>query len=139
MIAKEANQLPRTDLVPEALLLPPNTPELVNADGSLLFYGGITNPYAYAYQNISADTKSFNGNLMLSYQVVTNLTAKVSFGYNTMDRKDLQLTPAKSINPISTTQPASEQGNATRDSWIIEPQLEYRKQLNKSSFEVSQS
>lgn len=136
MVSKEANKLPRTDLAPEAILLPPNTPELVNEDGSLLFYEGITNPYAFIYQTITADTKSFNGNLMLSYKVVPDLTAKVSLGYNTMAREDLQLTPANSINPASTSLPASEQGNATTDSWIIEPQLEYIKRFDKSTINV---
>ncbi|UNY98350.1 SusC/RagA family TonB-linked outer membrane protein [Zhouia spongiae] len=136
MFSVEDNNLFKSDISSDAMLLPPNTPELIDQEGNLVFYEEFTNPFTYTKQQFNANTKNFNANTLLSYKILPELEVKTSIGYTSMWRDELQLFPQSSLNPVSSAVASTEAGKATMESWIVEPQLEYSKEFKNSKLKV---
>lgn len=104
--------------------LPPNYP-LYNANGSLYFGPGYTNPLA-AF-NIINNMKSANliANSTLHYTILPGLDIKTSGGYNKIEVNGATITPASALNPASNYLQTSGLNNNYIQTYILEPQANY--------------
>jgi len=141
------NRLPAYDMTPTAIVLPPNAPSLYNMDGNLnwaedangytTWIGG-RHPAADLYNKFSSKTNNFVGNILLSYQVIPGLEIKSSFGYNNLHAKETLTQPlsvyAPQLRPYYTR--VGIYTDNTISSWIIEPQLNYRRSMGKGILDV---
>ncbi|MCM4157617.1 SusC/RagA family TonB-linked outer membrane protein [Gramella sp. AN32] len=111
------------------ILLPPNAPSVFNPDGALNWEdwseAGLTNPLEGYFNTTSTQTKNLNANLLLSYEIVTGLRLKSSFGYADFTSDELWKLPAQSYNPAFSPVNNSSHLSTNRSSWIVEPQLTY--------------
>lgn len=133
------NNSPGDDITRVGVFLPPNAPQLYNEDGSLHWELGFSNPLAPLNTTYEAVTKSLNANLTTRYKILNNLELKSSFGFNDYNLDEYFTSPNTIYNPANGIGP--EASNATgnvgnRNSWIIEPQLVWKKNIGKGILDV---
>ena len=141
------NQLPNQDLTPAALSTAPDAPPLYNPDGSLNWAlnssGSSTwvngNPIAtYTYRKYSNKTNNLIGNAVLSYQILPGLDIKSSVGYTNLQAGEISTSPLSAVAPANRVyaQNTAFYGNNDINSWIIEPQVTYKKSIGKGRLEA---
>jgi TonB-dependent starch-binding outer membrane protein SusC len=139
------NSLPFIDLTQSAVLLEPNTPKLFNEDGSLNWApnasGSSTwvNPLASTFNNdYSNVTKNLYSNLNISYTLLTGLTLSSNFGYNSLQSDVFSGLKLGFYAPEyrASSQRSARFSNRSTSSWIIEPQLQFAKNIGKSKLEA---
>lgn len=113
--------------------LPPNYP-LYNADGSLYWAPGFTNPLGAFLQTNIRKTSNFNSNAVLHYTILPGLDLKASMGYNKTDLAAIQVQPAASQSPAFNPQNTSMFTDNVRETYIVEPQLTYDHTWKKHKF-----
>ncbi len=126
-----------------AFTLPPNSPSLYNADGTLnwapLANGrkSWNNPLANLNMKYINNTTNLVSNLVLSYQIIPGMEIKSSFGYNELESEEVQTRPLSAVAPYirPTTIRTTDFNSAKVNTWIIEPQLTYVKQIGLSKFD----
>ena len=135
------NDAPAQDLAFK-LALPPNY-QLYDAKGNLAWNEkgvnvNLDNPLAYLLQKYEAKTTNLNTNLVLGYKITPDLQFRTSIGYNTVRVDERRIVPKTSLNPFNflpgstaTTTGSTFFGNNNFKSWIVEPQLEYNRQVGK--------
>jgi TonB-linked SusC/RagA family outer membrane protein len=132
------NQISVNDLT-SYVILPPNLPRLVTTDGKLNWEeGGVsfTNPLGVLFKKYNAKTDNLLDNLQLSYQLVPGLTIKASFGYNIIWVDETSAAPKLSQNPQLSPSATAVFGNNRYNSWSIEPQAEYQKNIGKGKLNI---
>ena len=147
----DINRLPEnpssSDLTALAMQLAPVAPLLYNADGSLNWAfnpAGIStwdypgNPLAQLLQKYTGRTNNLVSNALLSYQIIPGLSIKSSFGYTNMQVNESGTVPEASIVPENrASYPRTAlYGNSYINSWIIEPQANYEKNIFGGKLEV---
>ncbi|HEX8060246.1 MAG TPA: SusC/RagA family TonB-linked outer membrane protein [Cyclobacteriaceae bacterium] len=128
------NSLPQADFTNTALNLPPVAPALYNEDGSLNWQNGTwpsnSNPIASNLVKYSTASQNLLSNLNVGYEIIPGLIVKSSFGYNTLASKDLALAPIAANDPsLNVTTGYSDHTSGLTQTWIAEPQLEYKKEV----------
>jgi len=109
--------------------LPPNMP-IRNADGSLFWNSNFTNPESYLLQTYIGKINNLIANTVLRYTVVPGLDIKTSLSFNTIAIDQNLQQPALSKNPIGSTPTNSARfANISQQSYTIEPQVTYTKNL----------
>ncbi len=98
-------------------------------EGGVYYLSLITNPIAMTYNTYDGVFQNMIGNLTASYRIVPNLNVKVNAGYNFTDGDNSSKSPSASINPDSGTKPFANFGKNHVESWIVEPQISYQKEL----------
>ena len=133
--ASDKNNSVPTDLA-QYYNLAPNY-YLYNPDGSYYWFGtSLQNPYAYTERTSISKSKSLLANTVGSYQILPELEAKVSFGYNLKKMDQLQMLPSTGFNPALATGPQAAYGFSDYNSYIVEPQLNYNKNFGKHEVKV---
>ena len=121
-----------SDLTRYTLSLAPNAPELYNEDGSLNWQNGTwTNPLSYLERSYLNDQQTLVANTVLSYEVLSHVKLKSSFGYTSSHLKERKLTPYTAFNPSYALNGSSSSmflNIGDRNSWIVEPQMSYDNQ-----------
>lgn len=141
------NQLPNQDLTPGALSTAPDAPPLYNSDGSLNWALNSTgtstwengNPIAtYTYNKYSNKTNNLIGNAVLSYQILPGLDIKSSLGYTNLQVNEISTSPLSAVAPANRVyaQNMAFYGNNNINSWIVEPQITYKKSIGKGRLEA---
>ncbi|WP_437917889.1 SusC/RagA family TonB-linked outer membrane protein [Sphingobacterium sp. LRF_L2] len=125
--ANDNTDMPSSD-VSSYYNLPPNLP-LYNEDGSFYWSSNFTNPLALLKRRYIGTTNNLISNANLSYKIMPGLTAKANFGYTITQLNQNNRTPASSLNPASNPKSSSTFSNTKAQNWIIEPTLDYSKQL----------
>lgn len=128
------NNLPVTDLS-TLYNLPPNYP-VYKADGSPNWV--LTNPLSYFSKEYKAQTGNLLTNLNLGYKLLPGLVAKANLGYTLTTIHQTRSNPASSQDP-ATASPATSSLIYTDnrvDSYIVEPQVQYRKTIGKGNFDL---
>ncbi len=139
------NQLPRVDLTQRAIQTEPDAPPLYVSGTSDLNWAPTTagasawtNPLIGIYMKYVNKTTNLLSNLVVSYQLLPGLEVSTSLGYTNLQTNDFAPTPLLAIKPEN--RPVSQRrafyGNRTVNSWIIEPQLRYRKRILKGNLET---
>ncbi|MHA7865010.1 SusC/RagA family TonB-linked outer membrane protein [Flagellimonas marinaquae] len=138
---REDNRLPGADFTQQAYSLEPNAPALFDEEGNLNWENNTwDNPLAALEEEFVAATNTIISNATLSYAITPNLELKSSLGFtryrldsyvtnpNTARNPGLGLTPQNFSN---LTTNASE-----RESWILEPQLNWKKHWDRLSLDI---
>lgn len=134
------NDLPWIDFVTLSRQLAPNAPALYDADNKLNWENSTwENPLANLESKNIAQTTDLIVNSLLSYRVAKNLEFKTSLGFTDLVNEDNRSIPATVYNPAYNlgSQYSSIYSNTlSRRSWIIEPQLNWRRDFGKSKIDV---
>lgn len=138
------NRLPNTDLTFDAISLAPNAPTVYNLDGSLNWmqdeFGTSTfiNPLRYLYNKYQNKTSNLVCNSTMSYQILPNLNIKSSFGYNNLQSNETVIYPLIVNSPEERAYipRISNYSNNNINSWIIEPQINYKINLGGGRIEA---
>lgn len=113
------------------LILPPDF-ALFEASGNYNWI--MSNPAAEMQSTNLIKTNNLIGNLVLSYNLFKSLDFKVSLGYNKIDADQTTQFPTVSLYPGSTNYADFDQNS--NQSYILEPQLSYKKIFDKSTITV---
>ena len=134
------NNQPSFDFTYDARSLPPNAPALYDATGQLNWENGTwQNPLANLNTKFESKTNDFLANTMLSYEVLPGLTLKSSLGFTDLKTKETRIVPSTIANPaynVSSATSAIYLNNTERNSWIIEPQLNWTKELGAGKLDA---
>lgn len=134
------NDQPGMDFTLMAMSLAPNAPTLYDAQGKLNWENNTwDNPLANLEGKFNSKTGDLIANTLLSYQLFHNLELKSSFGYTNLHYNESRTTPSTMYNPAynSTSKNSSIWvNNANRKSWIIEPQINWKKEFGQAKLEV---
>jgi TonB-linked SusC/RagA family outer membrane protein len=134
------NYLPWIDFVNLARSLAPNAPELYTPLGNLNWEKSTwQNPLANLEGKSKSKTYDLFANTVLSYQILKNLELKSSFGFTDLRNNDSRTAPSTMYNPAYNlgSKYSTLFSNAfTRQSWIIEPQLNWSYTFAKSKIDV---
>ncbi|MBS1525966.1 MAG: SusC/RagA family TonB-linked outer membrane protein [Bacteroidetes bacterium] len=132
------------DFTQLAIQLPPDAPTPSNADGSLNWApnsaGNGTwpgsqalNPFAYITTKDLAKTQNLISNGSLSYVIIPGLVIKSSLGFTNTGQNSVKTIPLTLFDPSTWTthQRTSEFANGNSQSWIVEPQLTFTRDIAK--------
>ena len=139
--SQENNQLPSGDFTAQAYTLPPNAPALFDEEGNLNWENNTwDNPLAILEESYVVGSKTLISNAVLSYAIRPNLELKSSFGYTNYRLDTYRTMPSSARNPGFGLTPQNYSSLMTngsqRESWIIEPQLNWRKEWDGVSMDV---
>lgn len=138
------NQLTSNDLTNFSTVLSPNAPAIYNTDGSLNWQPNSTgtstwaNPFSYLYNVFQAKTNNLISNAILSYQILPGLEVRGNFGYTNLQTNETKIFPLLSTKPelrVSSFR-YTLFGNNNLNSWIVEPQLEYKRIIGNGKLDV---
>jgi TonB-linked SusC/RagA family outer membrane protein len=141
LYSRENNNQPRTDLTGRAYTLEPNAPALYDENGNLNWENNtFDNPLALLQENYQVNINSLIANAAISYELATNLEFKTSLGFTTYDLGSYRILPSTARNPSFRFTPENYStlttNRGSRQSWIVEPQLNWTQQWNKLGLNV---
>jgi TonB-linked SusC/RagA family outer membrane protein len=118
-------------------LLPPNSPDLVDENGKLVWsYKGVPvyqNFYASLLKLSDLQAYNFNTSLNVNYEIINGLKFGTSLGYSRNTGDEHSINPSTSQNPAFIFIGASFANTATQNI-NIEPQLNYTRMIGKGEF-----
>ncbi|HSZ32369.1 MAG TPA: hypothetical protein VK772_03615, partial [Puia sp.] len=132
------NNILAQDITAFSLYLPPNTPDLIKSDGTLVWPDGLyLNPFAFLLQKYKENTYNLISNGMMSYILFPGLSLKMSAGFTQMQTSQVQTDPLSSYNPLFglTSGDAAFSNNSIR-TWILEPQIGWHKCVGKHNIDL---
>jgi TonB-dependent starch-binding outer membrane protein SusC len=138
--ATDNNNMVNTDLTRLALWYAPVAPALHNPDGSLNWADGTwDNPLADLNGSYDGKNRNLNTNMIMDIRIMGDLYFKTSMGFSDYRLNEYMTKPSTIYNPIY--QVGSEysyvwSNTGNRQNWIIEPQLNWKKQLGKGTFQA---
>ncbi|RNL68638.1 SusC/RagA family TonB-linked outer membrane protein [Sinomicrobium pectinilyticum] len=132
------NSLPVNDLTLAALRLPPNAPEVYDADGKLNWEGATwNNPYAELERKYRNKTDNLVVNTNLGLRLLPGLELKTGLGYTAMEVKELQTTPQSAFGPPTVqNRRSSSLNNSSIRTWIAEPRIAYELHMGKATLKA---
>ena len=122
--------------------LPPNAPSVYNEDGTLNWEdwdaADLSNPFAGLFNSSEINSKNLIANASISYNLFKNLRFKANLGYTDFGSEELIKMPKRSYNPANSESVTARSIHAgiNRNSWIMEPQLIFNKQLGNSEVDA---
>lgn len=129
------NNQPAKDYTVEARMLAPNAPALYDENGNLNWENStFNNPLRILNGEFLAKTYDLVSNVLLSYQLATNLEIKSNFGFTDLRHQESSSQPSTIYDPALEVGPEYSLisiGNTTRQSWIVEPQISYKFDFNE--------
>lgn len=138
--SSEKNTLPGIDLSRYAYTLAPNAPALYDSAGNLNWENGtFENPLGQIQGQYLAQTNNLLSNAQLSYKIFGGLTTKLSAGFNDVRVVENRTFPHTMNNPSFNTTSANSSvmnNNASRRSWIAEPQLNWLGNIGQAKIDV---
>lgn len=140
----DKTNLPYHDLTYDAINLSPDAPQLYNKDGSLNWAPNVNgnstfyNPMAYLTANGESTNGNLIGNALISYKIISGLELKLSAGYTNLQTDETSIAPSISKAPEFRASyiRSSFFGNTNINSWILEPQLTYKKSIGEGKLEA---
>lgn len=127
----DKSTLPGIDLTRQSYLLPPNAPALYDSQGNLNWENGTwENPLAFLNGSYLNTVHTLLSNAILSYKFPAGFEFKTSLGFSDSTFSQERLSPHTMFNPqFGFTSEQSDRmiNEGTRRSWIIEPQLNWKK------------
>ncbi|MDD7888231.1 SusC/RagA family TonB-linked outer membrane protein [Flavivirga sp. 57AJ16] len=139
--SNEKHKLPRTDLTNQAYTLAPNAPELYDEEGNLNWENNTwDNPLASLEEEYHSKINTLLANAVVSYKVLPNLEIKSSLGFNTYRLDSYRILPSTARNPRFNSTPQNYSSittnNSDRQSWIVEPQLNWKKEWRNIKLDI---
>ncbi len=132
----ENNNLPPVDFVSQAMSLPPDAPPLYDSAGKLNWPSGFYNPYSYLEAKYQGKTNNLISHAVINYRIIPDLQIRLAMGYNNVQMNEVQVNPLTSMNPAyDEISGYTFFSNSSVETWILEPQLEYQKQIWKGKLD----
>ena len=135
----QKNNLMATDLA-TAIFLPPNAPALYDAQGNLNWENNtFENPLAKLHARYISETSDLIAQLNLSYEVMKNVKLSVMGGSTRTQASEIRTMPSTVMNPslqYTSANSSVQLVNMERNSWVIEPKLNYSHSGVVGSWEV---
>ncbi|WP_461533093.1 SusC/RagA family TonB-linked outer membrane protein [Sinomicrobium sp.] len=97
-------------------------------------FSGYQHPLANLYKKYVNKTDNLITNIVLDYDILPSLNAKVSFGYNFIKLDQFYGTYQGFNPPTGGPKPTAQFGNTERKGIIVEPQLNYHRKLGDGEF-----
>ena len=118
----------------EALVLAPNAPQLFDENGQINFSDNFDNPLAELEQQYENKTRVLVANISFRYELLPGLDFKSAIGYTNSNVDETNIIPLASFIPAERDNRTgrSSVASGNEETWIIEPQLAYTKELGKS-------
>ena len=136
----QQNDLPAIDLTRLSRTLAPNAPALYDADGNLNWENGTwSNPLAELTGTYGSKTNNLISNSLLSYEITDDFSFRTSIGYTQLQHSESRTIPSTLYNPnagVGSDASSLYLTTSDRNSWVVEPQLNWKKQLGESVFDV---
>ncbi|WP_163394756.1 SusC/RagA family TonB-linked outer membrane protein [Flavobacterium limi] len=136
----QSNNQPSFDLTYDARSLPPNAPALFNPGGELNWENGTwINPLANLNTEFKSKTNDLTANTIISYEISSALSFKTNLGYTSLFNDETRVVPSTIYNPSLNVTSASSilfVNNTGRSSWIVEPQINWKKDFESSSLDI---
>ena len=136
----DKNSLPANDITYQATILAPNAPALYDEQGNLNWENGTWNNPLSSLEGIyRAKTNSLIANTTLSYKLLEDVEIKTNFGYTDYLVQENRTFPSTMYNPsygLGSEVSMLVVNNATRNSWIIEPQINWKKNWGNSTINM---
>lgn len=131
--ANDNSDMPSSDIT-SMYNLPPNYP--IYDDNGRFYWlpssAGINNPIAMLNRKYIGTTNNLISNANLSYKIIPGLTVKTNFGYTITQLNQNNQTPISSLNNTLTNPLGSSAfSNTKAENWIIEPTLDYVKNIGQ--------
>jgi len=131
--ANDNSDMPSADIT-SMYNLPPNYP--IYDDNGRFYWlpssAGINNPIAMLNRKYIGTTNNLISNANLSYKIIPGLTVKTNFGYTITQLNQNNQTPISSLNNTLTNPLGSSAfSNTKAENWIIEPTLDYVKNIGQ--------
>lgn len=135
------NNLPGSPNSGQGFSLPPNFPDIIGPNDSLIWMykgtsftsllGSFTNPFAYLKQTSSVNTHMITVNANTSYRLAPGLTLKATAGYNLTLVNEYKKTPIASLDPYGFLPLVGNASKANTNiyAWNVEPQINYTRRL----------
>jgi len=139
--AIDHNTLPQTDLS-SFFSLAPNAPDLYDNKGNLNWAlddsGSPTwsNPLASLLNTYKAKSNSFLSSALFNYEVLSGLSLKSSLGYTNIRLKENLLNPISAQSPSEYAIGIHQISYNTLETWIIEPQVNYQKNIGNGVLDI---
>lgn len=134
LFSDQANNLIRSDITKQSLLLSPNAPALYKDDGSLNWENNtFTNPVAAYESTYSNKGKTLNVNINAGYELFRSFYVKLNGGIDQQVFEETILSPNTTRNPAFGSTPANSsitKANQHRFSYLLEPQVNYKHAFN---------
>ncbi|SDX74996.1 SusC/RagA family TonB-linked outer membrane protein [Flavobacterium degerlachei] len=134
------NDQPAFDFTYDARALPPNAPALYDDAGNLNWENGTwDNPLRNLAAKFESKTNDLLANTVLSYEIAPALVIKSSFGYTDLRHTESRISPSTMYNPsygIGSAYSGIYLNNTSRSSWIVEPQINWEKELGKGKLNM---
>ncbi|RXM48053.1 SusC/RagA family TonB-linked outer membrane protein [Flavobacterium sp. YO12] len=134
------NNQPANDFTYDSRTLVPNAPALFDSRGNLNWENGTwENPLRLLASQYVSKTSDLLANSVLSYEVIPNLVLRSSFGYTNLQHIESRINPSTIYNPSYGYTSAVSNiilNNTDRSSWIIEPQISWKKEIGGSKLEI---
>ncbi len=139
--AIENNKLPRTDFTYLSHRMAPNTPELLDEEDNYNWHSNtFDNPLARLEEDYQVKINTLIANMVLSYKILPTFEASINFGYNNTNLDSYRILPHTARNPIYGFTPRNystvNTNTSNRNSWIIEPQLNWNQQWGNVKLDV---
>ncbi|AWX43634.1 TonB-dependent receptor SusC [Flagellimonas maritima] len=137
----EDNRLPGADFTLKAYSLEPNAPAVYDDEGNLNWENNSwDNPLAALEENFEARINTLISNMLISYAIWPNLELKSSMGFTSYRLDTHRAMPSSARNPSLGLTPQNYSNLTTnasqRESWIVEPQLNWRERWNNFSLDM---
>jgi TonB-linked SusC/RagA family outer membrane protein len=133
------NRLPSIDFT-KNISLAPDAPALYDRRGNLNWEDNtFSNPFAMLLRSAKSITNNLISNFNISYRILPDLVVKSSFGYSQIEMNQSIITPLSSYDPSRSAQlfrRRNDFGTSDIKTWIIEPQVNYIKQIGKGKLDV---
>ncbi|MET3018330.1 SusC/RagA family TonB-linked outer membrane protein [Flavobacterium hydatis] len=134
------NNQPASDLTNDSRSIVPNAPSLYDIAGNLNWENGTwDNPLRNLPAEFKFKTKDLLANTILSYEIIPDLVVKSSFGYTDLNHVESRTNPSTVYNPSLGYTSANSSlflNNTNRNSWIIEPQINWEKKFGGGKFGI---
>jgi TonB-linked SusC/RagA family outer membrane protein len=139
--AHEDNQMPTVDFTAKAYTLEPNAPALYDGEGNINWENNSwDNPMASLEEDYTAISNTLISNALVSYEILPNLELRSSLGFTHYRLDSYRAMPSSARNPGLGVTPQNYSNFTTndskRDSWIVEPQLNWSKDWNKFTLDI---
>lgn len=138
--AVENNDLPGIDLAGLPRFLAPNAPQLYQDDGRLNFENGtFANPLAELEGKYTTARNNLISSARLSYRLFYGLTFLTNLGYTASRLEESRTSPHTKYDPsfgLTSAFSSIYTNEAHKNSWLVEPQLNWTKALGKAHFDV---
>ena len=134
----DKNNLANTDPTFAAINMAPNAPPLLNEDGSFNFENSFFGqPLASLLTKYIVRTRNLISSADLSYRPVSFLNLKTRLGFNRLSFDETRTTPIAAFDPsLGVASGSADFTDGNTSSWIIEPQVEYWKDIAQGRLSV---